>query len=110
MGAKTKSVQNNNSFKIDHKRHLNSMLLTATDQYKIIEIINPVSTGLFGSFERLKGAESARALCLLISRQLLVLELSFKFVYKRNFIRFQYIYLNVAIKHYLRVQKRVFKG
>ena len=49
--------------------------------------LNPIQTGLFGNFSkwtfvRLGGgrAETSRSLCLLISQQLLALELSFKFV------------------------------
>ena len=41
---------------------------------------NPIQTKLFGNFVRLGGAKNARALCLLISQQLLAPKLSFKFV------------------------------
>ena len=45
-----------------------------------VSFFNRIPTRLFGNFVRLEGAENARTLCLLISQQLLALELSFKFV------------------------------
>ena len=46
-----------------------------------IAVISPIPIGFFGNFVRLgEGMERARVFCLIISRQLLALELSFKFV------------------------------
>ena len=45
-----------------------------------ISNINPIQNELFGNFIQRGGAKIARAFCLFISRQLLALELSFKFV------------------------------
>ena len=50
--------------------------------------VNPIPTGIFVNFVRLGWVENARTLCLLISQQLLALELSFKFVEKENYILF----------------------
>ena len=51
-----------------------------TDAHIALKTFSSVQnmTELFGNF--VLGGESARALCLLISQQLLALELSFKFV------------------------------
>ena len=62
------------------KKTLATIFKISACKITFIYSVNPIQTGLFGNFVELGAAENARALCLLISRQLLALESSFKFV------------------------------